>query len=103
MEVPSELPWELLIVNNNSADHTDDVIGEYVGRLPIRREFESRGGKSNALNRAIDVAKGDYIVWIDDDVLVDLGLLTPMRRHFRRWPEAAVFGGRIKPKYEAPV
>ena len=46
MEVPSGLPWELLIVNNNSTDHTDDVVGEYVGRLPIRREFESRGGKS---------------------------------------------------------
>jgi glucosyl-dolichyl phosphate glucuronosyltransferase len=103
MEVPSDLPWELLIVNNNSMDHTDDVIGEYVGRLPIRREFESRGGKSNALNRAVDVAKGDYIVWIDDDVLVDPGLLTAYAAAFRRWPEAAVFGGRIKPKYEAPV
>ena len=22
---------------------------------------------------------------------------------FRRWPEAAIFGGRIKPRYEAPV
>jgi glycosyltransferase involved in cell wall biosynthesis len=103
MEIPSNLPWELLIVNNNSTDHTDDVIGEYVGRLPVRREFESRGGKSNALNRAIDVAKGDYIVWIDDDVLVDPGLLTAYAAAFRRWPEAAVFGGRIKPKYEAPV
>ena len=103
MEVPSDLSWELLIVNNNSTDHTDDVIGEYVGRLPIRREFESRGGKSNALNRAIDVAKGDYIVWIDDDVLVDPGLLTAYTAAFLRWPEAAVFGGRIKPKYEAPV
>jgi glycosyltransferase involved in cell wall biosynthesis len=103
MEVPSDLPWELLIVNNNSTDHTDDVIGEYVGRLPIRREFESRGGKSNALNRAIDVAKGDYIVWTDDDVVVDPGLLTAYATAFRRWPEAAVFGGRIKPKYEAPV
>ena len=103
MEVPSDLPWDLLIVNNNSTDHTDDVIGEYVGRLPVRREFESRGGKSNALNRAIDVAKGDYIVWIDDDVLVDPGLLTAYAAAFRRWPEAAVFGGRIKPKYEAPV
>ena len=103
MEVPSDLPWELLIVNNNSTDHTDDVIGEYVRRLPVRREFESRGGKSNALNRAIDVAKGDYIVWIDDDVLVDPGLLTAYAAAFRRWPGAAVFGGRIKPKYEAPV
>ena len=71
--------------------------------MPIRREFESRGGKSNALNRAIDIARKDYIVWIDDDVLVDPGLLTAYAAAFRRWPEAAVFGGRIKPKYEAPV
>jgi len=103
MQVPSDLSWELLIVDNNSTDHTGDVISEYVGRLPIRREFEARAGKSNALNRAIDVANGDYIVWIDDDVLVDAGLLTAYAAAFRRWPDAAVFGGRIKPKYEVPV
>ena len=103
MRVPSDLSWEIVIVDNNSTDHTDHVIGEYAGHLPARREFEPRAGKSNALNRAIDVARGDYIVWIDDDVLVDPGLLTGYEAAFRRWPEAAVFGGRIKPKYEAPV
>jgi glucosyl-dolichyl phosphate glucuronosyltransferase len=103
MQVPSDLSWELLIVDNNSMDHTEDVISEYIDRLPIRREFEARAGKSNALNRAIDVANGDYIVWIDDDVLVDAGLLTAYAAAFRRWPDAAVFGGRIKPKYEVPV
>jgi len=59
MQVPSDLTWEILIVNNNSTDHMDNVISEYVHRLPVRREFEIRAGKSNALNRAIDVAKGD--------------------------------------------
>jgi glycosyltransferase involved in cell wall biosynthesis len=103
MRVTSDLAWEMVIVNNNSTDHTDDVISEYIGRLPVRREFEPRAGKSNALNRAIDVAKGDYIVWIDDDVLVDAGLVTAYAEAFRRWPEAVVFGGRIKPRYEAPV
>jgi glycosyltransferase involved in cell wall biosynthesis len=103
MPVPSDLAWEIVVVNNNSTDHTDDVICEYTGRLPVRREFEPQAGKSNALNRAIDVAKGDYIVWIDDDVLVDPGLLTAYVEAFRRWPEAAVFGGRIRPRYEAPV
>jgi glucosyl-dolichyl phosphate glucuronosyltransferase len=103
MQVPRDLSWELLIVNNDSTDHTCDVISEYVGRLPVRLEFEARPGKSNALNRAIDVAKGDYIVWIDDDVLVDANLLTAYVEAFRRWPEAAVFGGRIKPRYETPV
>jgi glycosyltransferase involved in cell wall biosynthesis len=103
MRVPSDLSWEIVIVDNNSTDHTDHVIGEYAGHLPARREFEPRAGKSNALNRAIDVARGDYIVWIDDDVLVDAGLLTAYAAAFRRWPEAAVFGGRIKARYEAPV
>jgi glucosyl-dolichyl phosphate glucuronosyltransferase len=103
MRVPNDLAWELVIVNNNSADHTDDVISQYAGRLPVRREFEPRPGKSNALNRAMDVAKGDYIIWTDDDVLIDAGWLTAYVEAFRRWPEAAVFGGRIRPRYEAPV
>jgi glucosyl-dolichyl phosphate glucuronosyltransferase len=103
MRVPTDVAWEIAIVNNNSTDHTDDVIREYVGRLPVRREFEPRAGKCNALNRAIDIAKGDYILWIDDDVLVDAGWLAAYVEAFRRWPEAAVFGGRITPRYEAPV
>src|SRR5689334_14945335 len=103
MRVPSDLAWEIVIVNNNSTDYTDDVISEYVRRLPVRCELEPRHGKSNALNRAIDVAKGDYIVWIDDDVLVDAGWLTAYVEAFRRWPDAAIFGGRIIPRYEAPI
>jgi glycosyltransferase involved in cell wall biosynthesis len=102
MRVPGDVPWEMVVVNNNSTDHTDDVISEYVGRLPVRREFEPRTGKSNALNRAIDVARGDYILWTDDDVLVDPGWLTAYVEAFRRWPEAAVFGGRITPRYDPP-
>jgi glucosyl-dolichyl phosphate glucuronosyltransferase len=103
MEVPGDLAWEVLIVNNNSTDHTDDVISEYVERLPVRREFESRPGKSNALNRAINAAKGEYILWTDDDVVVDPGWLRAYVEAFRRWPEAAIFGGRIIPRLEPPV
>lgn len=103
MRVPTDIAWEIVIVNNNSTDHTDNVISEYVERLPVRREFEPRTGKSNALNRAIDVARGDYILWTDDDVVVDPGWLTAYVEAFRRWPEAAVFGGRITPRYEPPA
>jgi glucosyl-dolichyl phosphate glucuronosyltransferase len=87
------------VIVHTSTDHTVDVIREYVGRLPVRWEFEPRPGKSNAQNRAIDFAKGDYILWTDDDVVVDAGWLTAYVGAFRRWPEAAVFGGRITPKY----
>jgi glycosyltransferase involved in cell wall biosynthesis len=103
MRVPSALAWELIIVNNNSTDHTDDVIEEYRDRLPLRREFEPRQGHSNARNRAIDSARGEYILWTDDDVVVDAGWLTAYVEAFRRWPDAAVYGGQIKPRYEPPV
>jgi glycosyltransferase involved in cell wall biosynthesis len=103
MRVPNGITWEVVVVNNNSTDYTDDLIDEYIGRLPVRHEFEPRPGKSIAPNRAIDVAKGDFIIWIDDDVVVDAHWLTAYIEAFRCWPEAAVFGGRIKPRYEAPV
>ncbi len=103
MRVPSELEWELIIVNNNCSDQTDDVIDAFAKRLPVRREFEPRRGHSVARNRAVDAARGDYIVWTDDDVVVDPDWLAAYADAFRRWPDAAVFGGRIIPKYDAPV
>jgi glycosyltransferase involved in cell wall biosynthesis len=103
MPVPDDLDWEVVVVNNNCTDHTDAVIEEFAERLPLRREFEPQRGLSRARNRAVDTAKGDYIVWTDDDVVVDPGWLAAYAEAFRRWSEAAVFGGRIIPRYETPV
>jgi hypothetical protein len=49
VQVRSDVAWEIVVVNNHSSDHTDDVISEYVGRLPVRREFEPLAGKSNGI------------------------------------------------------
>ena len=100
MQVPGDLAWELVVVNNNSTDKTNEIIEKYGDRLPVRREFEVRPGLSNARNRAIDTARGEYIVWTDDDVVVEPGWLRAYADAFRRWPGAAVFGGRIVPRYE---
>jgi glycosyltransferase involved in cell wall biosynthesis len=102
LQIPGDLTWEIVIVHN-STDHTDAVIDKYLHRLPVRKELEKKAGLSNARNQAIDTAKGEYIVWTDDDVVVDPGWLSAYVEAFRRWPEAAVFGGRIKPRYEPPV
>ena len=100
MQVPSDLGWEVVVVNNDCTDHTDEIIASFVGRLPIRRELEPQRGLSRARNRAIDAANGQYIVWTDDDVIVDPGWLNAYVEAFRRWPEAVVFGGAIIPRYD---
>jgi len=98
--IPLETDWELLVVNNNCTDRTDEVIRVFEGRLPVRRIFEKRPGLSHARNRAIAEATGNYIIWTDDDVTVCEGWLSAYVDAFRRWPEAAIFGGPIEPWFD---
>jgi len=98
--IPSDTQWELLVVNNNSTDTTDEVLAGFATRLPLRRLFEPKAGKSHALNLSVQEAKGEYILWTDDDVLVDSNWMTAYCAAFSRWPEAAVFGGPIEPLFD---
>ncbi len=97
LRVPAGAEWELLVVNNNCTDATDEVLAKYVKRLPLTCCNEPRPGLSHARNHAVGVASGDYLLWTDDDVLVDEDWLGAYHRAFLRWPEAAVFGGPVQP------
>lgn len=99
--VPPGLAWELLVVNNHSTDDTDRVIEQFAARLPLRRLHEPRQGLAHARNRALAEARGEYLVWTDDDVLVDARWLQAYQRAFTRRPDAAVFGGPVEPWFPA--
>lgn len=101
MRQPSD-PWEVMVVNNGGTDHTDEVVAAFADRLPIRRECEPQRGLARARNRAVDAARGTYIIWTDDDVIVDPGWLAAYADAFRRYPDGAVFGGKIVERYLPP-
>lgn len=100
LSIPVGVEWELLVVNNNSTDATEEVVKSFQHQLPIRLLFEGKPGKSNALNKAIRDAQGDYILWTDDDTRVDEGWMSAYCRAFERWPSAAVFGGAVDAWFE---
>jgi glycosyltransferase involved in cell wall biosynthesis len=103
MDVPAGLRWELLLVDNGSSDNTAEVAMSFHPRLPIRVAREDAAGLSHARNRGVAEARGDYICWTDDDVLIDRDWLATYAEAFARHPEAAVFGGEIIPVLEAPT
>ena len=96
LNVPADTEWELLVVNNNCTDRTDDVLRSFEHRLPIRRAFEPTPGQSNARNRIVAEATGDYILWTDDDVTVSPDWLVAYAEAFRARPEGGLFGGPIR-------
>jgi glycosyltransferase involved in cell wall biosynthesis len=100
LDVPPDTSWELIVVNNNCSDDTDGVLAEFEGRLPLVRLFEPTPGKSHAGNLAVREAAGEYIVWTDDDVLVERDWLKAYIGAFAQWPEASVFAGAIDPWFE---
>lgn len=103
MRVPDGLHWELIVVDNGSSDTTRDVVYSFSRYLPVRYEYEERSGLSNARNRGVSVARGQYICWTDDDALVDPNWLSGYVAAFRDHPEAAVFGGPIFPQLDGPT
>jgi len=103
MRRPDGASLEVIIVDNDSADATADVVAGFADRLPVRRLIEEAPGHSNARNRGVAEAGGRHIVWTDDDVRIDQDCLVAYTQAFRRFPEAAIFGGRILPELEPPA
>ena len=63
---------EVLVIDNNSSDHTKQVVDEALGTWrfgTLRYAFESRQGKQFALNHGINLCTYDVIAFTDDDII----------------------------------
>jgi glycosyltransferase involved in cell wall biosynthesis len=87
----------------SGTDATPTVVEAFKNKLPIKRVFEPEPGKSNALNVAIDSGAGKYFIWTDDDVLFAPNWLVAYLEAFKRWPNAAIFAGKIIPVHQSPT
>lgn len=95
--------YEVLLVDNNCTDNTREVCEAFMAKYPdvtFRYVVESEQGLSAARNKGIQEAKGDIIVYIDDDALVDTHYLRDYAEWFAAHPETMACGGPIEPLYE---
>jgi glucosyl-dolichyl phosphate glucuronosyltransferase len=71
--------FEVLLIDNNSRDHTRAVVEEFAAQHPAPRYIhEAQQGLDYARNRAITEARGEIIVFGDDDILVQPDWLAQM-------------------------
>ena len=101
MTTPEDLSWEIIIVDNNSQDNTRDVVEDFRinSGLNVVYAFEGKQGLSYARNSGIKEAKGEIIVFTDDDVIVDKHWLVNMIGAFEE-TDAVCVGGKILPIWE---
>ena len=97
--IPEGVRYEVIVVNNNCTDKTAQILEKYADRMPLVPLMERRQGKSYALNTALNHARGELILWTDDDVLVEANWLKAHVEAAREMPDADFFGGPIRPRF----
>lgn len=100
LKLPKAL-WEFLVIDNGCTDGTTELLRRH--RWPegwlVRVVREEKLGLSNARNRAIAEAEGEYLIFMDDDETPDPDWLCAYERLIReKQPDA--FGGRIRVLFE---
>jgi glycosyltransferase involved in cell wall biosynthesis len=97
--LPASADWEVIVVDNNSADQTRAVAEDFCRTYPnrFRYAFEQQQGLSRARNAGIRAACGDVIAFLDDDVTVDLSWLQNLTASLQNaaWSGA---GGPVLPE-----
>jgi glycosyltransferase involved in cell wall biosynthesis len=107
MAVPVGLPWELIIVDNNSSDNSKEIIDDFINKsdLNVRYVIERYQGLSHARNTGILEASGNIIAFTDDDCIVDRHWITSISKEFQSSESIAGIGGRVElyNKMDRPV
>ncbi len=97
------VPYEVVVVDNGSCDRTPAVVQAAARSsvVPFRHVREPRGGLSVARNVGVAAARGEWIAFTDDDILVDADWLVALHRGASAHT-ADFLGGPVLPRWGAP-
>lgn len=89
--------WTFLIVDNNSTNPLCESMFAWDGNLQVCRE--DRLGLVHARLAAIDAAKTDLIVFVDDDNVLDPDYLAECVSIGNQFPRMGAWGGQTRPDF----
>lgn len=97
----THVPFEIVIVDNNSQDDTPSVARVLADQHPgkVHYVLETEQGNAHARNRGVQTARAPIIAFIDDDVTVESDWLAKLWQALDSRPELSFVGGRVLPQW----
>jgi len=108
LSLPETVSVTVLVVDNNSTDHTQSVIKSFISTasnhfpsdsFSVVALAETQQGHTFSRNKAIDSATGDLIVWTDDDVILPGNWIETYVEAANQAPDLSFWGSVIEPKF----
>jgi glycosyltransferase involved in cell wall biosynthesis len=93
--------YTVIVVDNNSTDRTSSVLAEKAARYSnFRFTREKRPGAAATRNAGLMAAEGDLVLFMDDDIEADRGMIEGHLRAHEAHPDASVIG-TIRTQWES--
>lgn len=88
------IPGEVFVVDNNSIDHSVEIVNEKFPQVQLIANKENTGF-SKANNQAMRIAKGEYILLLNPDTVVEEDTFTKCIAFMDDHPDAGGLGVRM--------
>jgi cellulose synthase/poly-beta-1,6-N-acetylglucosamine synthase-like glycosyltransferase len=83
---------EIIVVNDGSSDRTAEIVPKY----PVKFiDLKVNGGKANALNRAIEDAKGDILIFTDSDSYMSVNAIDSLVKCLNANSDVQMVAGNV--------
>lgn len=93
-EPPRTLAREIIVVDDASPDQTAEVLRSYGDRIRVVRHDRNRGF-STACNTGASLARGRFLVFLNNDTLPRTGWLDAIYEYAMTHPSAAIVGSKL--------
>ena len=91
--------FEVIVVSDGSSDGTDEYFNELRSHDNVRCFSQANRGPAAARNLGVEKAAGEFVVFVDDDVVAQPSLLAEhMRAHRESGREIVVVGPLLSPE-----
>lgn len=95
IKAQTQLPDEVILIDDGSTDRTLEVAKSYNFSLPYQIQSIDNGGQGNARNLGVSLASSEYVYFFDSDDLLTTNFITSVKEQIRnnQYPDIVLFSG----------
>ena len=92
-KIPNE-DFEVIVVDDGSTDNTEQVcLNQF--NFDLQYKYQSNHGDAAARNTGARMARGDFLVFLDDDIRIEPGYLEGLSSYYSTEPSTIIMGKTV--------